>query len=99
MKVIYFDLDGPLLDVSEKYYRVYCDIISQNGFLPVSKFIYWELKRNKTPEKTILDLSGAERIADLYSVKRKRCIEEDQYLNLDTLQDSALDVLGQLKKE
>ena len=52
--MIFFDLDGPILDVSEKYYKVYADILSQKGFRVLSKTEYWDAKRNKIPEYDIL---------------------------------------------
>lgn len=99
MSVIYFDLDGPLLDVAEKYYRTYSDIVSASGYVPIDKFLYWELKRNRTPEKEILELSGAGRITNIYKAKRKSCIETDLYIEMDTLQPCVDVVLKSLSEK
>ena len=97
LNVIYFDLDGPILDVAEKYFRTYHDILTKNGFTPIDKFLYWELKRSKTPEKEILELSKASEIAQAYKIDRKNCIETDPYMDMDSLQSGALEVLKRLK--
>ena len=96
MKVVYFDLDGPLLDVSEKYYQTYSDILIENDFEPLNKTLYWELKRNKTPELEILRLTKAELIYEKYKILRKSIIETDKYLKYDSLQDGAEEVLNSL---
>ena len=85
-KQIFFDLDGPILDVSEKYYRLYKDIVSEMGGVPVSKTRYWENKRNKTPETVTLNESRLpEELMPLYSEKRKALIETRRYWELDVV--------------
>lgn len=91
-----FDLDGPLLDVSEKYYCLYTDLLAQEGFAPLSKSEYWEAKRAKTDEKTILSRSGAESFYDSYTKQRLALIETDRYLNLDSIQENAIEILEKL---
>jgi phosphoglycolate phosphatase len=92
MPITFFDLDGPILDVSEKYYKTYSDILSQCGYEPIDKFLYWELKRNKTPEMEILRLSGAIGVTD-YKSRRKNIIETDKYLSCDLVQKGAIESL------
>lgn len=96
---IFFDLDGPILDVSEKYYRVYSDILSQNGFKVLSKTEYWNAKRRKISEIEILQKSSAEPLIEIYLYERKILIESDSYLIYDKLQDGALHVLETLCKK
>jgi phosphoglycolate phosphatase-like HAD superfamily hydrolase len=89
----FFDLDGPILDVSRKYYRVYADILSQHGYIPLSKPEYWEMKRNKVSEKRILAKSRASAVITSYQALRKKIIESDSYLKFDVIQPGARSVL------
>lgn len=96
---VFFDLDGPILDVSYKYYRVYADIVRENGLLVLGKEEYWDCKRRKIPEKQILNMTGAESIYEAYAEKRKSIIEMDEYLVYDKLQDGAQEILENLESE
>lgn len=96
--IIFFDLDGPILDVSEKYYRVYSDILSQNGFKVLSKSEYWNAKREKIPDLEILQRSIAGPFLESYLYERKLLIESDPYLMYDKLQDGAVQVLEKLSE-
>ena len=58
--MIFFDLDGPILDVSAKYYRVYHDLLDEFGFPSLPRDQYWEAKRNKVSDESILRKTGAE---------------------------------------
>ncbi|MCH8276159.1 MAG: hypothetical protein IIA50_01265 [Bacteroidetes bacterium] len=49
---IYFDLDGPILDVSERYYEVYKNSLPK-GSKVLNKKTYWNLKRAAVPEEII----------------------------------------------
>ncbi|MGA2298969.1 MAG: HAD family hydrolase [FCB group bacterium] len=96
---IFFDLDGPILDVSEKYYRIYADLLQSKNYETLAKSRYWELKRNKTPDREILGLTGAEQIRDWYKAERKSLIESDAYMKYDSVQHAALNVLEKLSSE
>lgn len=96
---IFFDLDGPILDVSEKYYRVYSDILSQNGFKVLSKSEYWNAKREKISDIEVLQKSSAEPFIEKYLHERKLLIEADPYLFYDKLQVGALHILETLYKK
>ena len=52
------DFDGPIIDVSERYYRVYKLCLLENQrpdqlVQQLSKTEFWELKRARVPEKQI----------------------------------------------
>lgn len=96
--LIFLDLDGPILDVSEKYYRVYSDILSRNGFKVLSKSEYWNAKREKVPDLEILQRSIAGSFLESYLYERKLLIESDPYLMYDKLQDGAVQVLEKLSE-
>lgn len=89
----FFDLDGPILDVSEKYYRVYADLMAEKGFDYLDKDQYWNRKREKVPEIETLSLSQAQDYYSEYNVKRLKRIEADKYMKYDELQPGALKAL------
>lgn len=79
------DLDGPILDVSERYYRVYADTLASLGAGPISKESYWNRKRNKTSEPEILAESGIQNpdLVRKYLDTRAERIESAAYLGFD----------------
>jgi phosphoglycolate phosphatase-like HAD superfamily hydrolase len=82
--MIFFDLDGPILDVSEKYFRVYSDLVNELGGTPLDKEDYWERKRSKQKESQILSdshLTVAKH--SLYHQLRKERIETPDYWKFD----------------
>ena len=84
-QLICIDLDGPILDVSERYYRVYSDTLNSIGLDPLAKEPYWRLKRNKVSEPEILAESGtvsADLIAEYLKTRDER-IESAEYLIFD----------------
>jgi len=91
--IVFLDLDGPILDVSEKYYQVYVDILQRHGFDSLSKKEYWNAKRNKVPESEILEQTDAMSILESYQRQRKLLFESDQYLKFDRIQDGTTEVL------
>jgi len=97
--MIFWDLDGPILDVSEKYYRVYYDILKESNSETLTKEDYWEAKRNKIQEEEIL-LSTNVTIPYIdYCDKRMVLIETNYYLAYDSLQYYADTVLENFARE
>ncbi len=90
---LFFDLDGTLIDISEKYYRAYNDILTEAGFSTIVKKEYWDAKRHKVPEDQILAMTNAKDFYKEYNQKRLLIIESDYYLSNDCLQDGAIEVL------
>ena len=97
--MIFLDLDGPILDVSAKYYRVYSDILINAGYETLKKGEYWYNKRWKIPEIEILRKTGADTFFKEYQEKRLSLIESDFYLSFDRLQEAAFQVLEKLSKK
>lgn len=93
-----FDLDGPLIDVSERYYRLYCDLLKEANLVPISKEQYWQLKRQKISEAKIFARSSDANSAD-YERKRLELIESPQYMIYDRLHDGALKILEIFEKK
>jgi phosphoglycolate phosphatase len=83
-ETFFFDLDGPILDVSTKYYQIYVDIVKELSGTPISKEAYWQNKRNKVPESTTLIASDLHLDAlSYYQITRKERIETNAYLTYD----------------
>ena len=82
---VFFDLDGPILDVSEKYYRLYCDLLHDEGRQPLSKAEYWDRKRRCVPDEAILRCSGLEGWSEEFRELFRARIESVQYLAHDKI--------------
>lgn len=97
--LICIDLDGPILDVSERYYRVYSDTLNLIGIAPLNKESYWHLKRSKVSEPEILARSGTsdnDLVKEYLGVRAKR-IEAAEYLLFDQVWPGTPDVLKVLR--
>lgn len=93
--ILFFDLDGPIINVSERYYRVYADVLTRHSVPVLSKEEYWQAKREKMPDSVILKHIKAFSV-ESYQQERKGLIETDHYLAYDRLQDGVVEVLNQL---
>lgn len=87
---IYLNLDGTLLNVEDRYYAVYRDILEQAGFLPFDKSTYWSLIRVGVTELAIVEKTCDLDFSNEYTFNHQRLIEDPAYLMLDTLQDGVL---------
>ncbi|KST67853.1 HAD family hydrolase [Mastigocoleus testarum] len=93
------DFDGPIVDVSQRYYRVYqlclektCNPEQQIKELSFSEF--WTLKRSHIPEKKIGILSGlSDTQAEEFAQLRKQMVHTHPYFQRDTIQPGAIDAL------
>ena len=82
---IFCDLDGVLLDVSERFYRLHCALQPDNT---LTKSTYWELKRERQP---VGEDAG-------YRAAWLAAIETTEYLAHDTIMAGAGATLGRLRK-
>jgi phosphoglycolate phosphatase-like HAD superfamily hydrolase len=100
---IFTDFDGPIMDVSERYYRVYQDCLektrsSSQEVKQLTKEDFWQLKRARTSEKQIglislLDETQAQDFAQL----RRQVIHTQDYFQYDTLAVGAVDALSKIQ--
>jgi phosphoglycolate phosphatase len=81
--VLFFDLDGPLLDVSPRYVRLHRDLLARKGMAGLESDCYWQRKRAACPEEVILKALGAESHAAEYQRLRLEWIETLEYLIYD----------------
>lgn len=98
---IAFDLDGTLIDVSERDFRIYSDILLKMGYSPISKKEYWPLRRDVTDIHYILSLSGLVSEEDVSSFlkERKALMEEWSYLSIDQPFEDVTSTLTELSKQ
>lgn len=91
---IILDLDGPVLDGFEKHYHCYRDILADYGLTPLQKAVYIENKRERMPTIDQLKLSNAENCYDFFLSDWQARIEQKKYLELDSIQPGALDIIS-----
>ncbi|WP_373526305.1 HAD family hydrolase [Nostoc sp.] len=98
------DFDGPIIDVSERYYRVYQFCLEKTRRtnqlvqeLPKAEF--WQLKRSRVPEKQIALNSGLDEAqAQEFVQLRRQTAHTEPYFNYDTLAPGAVDALLKIQK-
>ena len=97
------DFDGPIMDVSERYYQVYRECLTQvrrprQALVSLSKSEFWALKRSRVPEKEIglrsgLNASQSQAFAQL----RSDLVHTMPYFEYDTIMPGAIEALEQLQ--
>ncbi len=98
------DFDGPIVDVSERYYRVYqhCLAATRSGEQQVrvlSKEEFWALKRSRVREDKIGILSGLdEQQSQQFARCRRKLIHSPPFLPFDRPQPGAIEAIERLQK-
>ncbi|MDX2212059.1 MAG: HAD family hydrolase [Oculatellaceae cyanobacterium bins.114] len=96
------DFDGPIMDVSERYYRVYqfcLEAVQQPGqsLTVLSKPQFWQLKRSQIPERQIGLMSGLDEVqAHTFAQLRRQIVHTLPYLKYDTPVEGAIATLERL---
>jgi phosphoglycolate phosphatase-like HAD superfamily hydrolase len=98
------DFDGPIIDVSERYYRVYQFCLEKTRRpnqevqeLPKAEF--WQLKRSRIPEKQIALNSGLDEAqAQEFAQLRRQTVHTEHYFNYDILAPGAVDALLKIQE-
>ena len=98
LKRIYFDLDGPIIDVAPKFYHLYTKLFKAGGHATLSRDEYWALKRAKVPEDKIAARTAPPEFVRDYVVERVRIIEDTKFLAHDALVEGAVDLLTALER-
>jgi phosphoglycolate phosphatase-like HAD superfamily hydrolase len=104
MQRLITDFDGPIMDVSDRYYRVYQFCLEKLGLpdqeiIQLSKEEFWELKRSQVPEVEIGKLSGLESVqARNFAKMRRETVHTMPYLVHDRLQPEAVPALETAQK-
>jgi phosphoglycolate phosphatase-like HAD superfamily hydrolase len=83
------DFDGPIMDVSERYYQTYLfclNCVSRSGqaTTTLSKDEFWQLKRSQVPERQIGQISGLDETQALeFARLRRQTVHTQPYLIYD----------------
>jgi phosphoglycolate phosphatase-like HAD superfamily hydrolase len=97
---VFIDLDGPLLDVSERHYRVYADILATAGVEPLTAADYWTAKRSGLGHADMLNGScPPEFFSEVFTPRWLATIETPRYLALDRPWPGVRRVLAALQQE
>ncbi len=84
---LFFDLDGTLLDIRQRFHRLHSDCLTGLHGTPLSPEQYWQLKQAKTSEADILKVNHDDGLLPEYEVLRKQQIEAIDYLQFDDYWD------------
>jgi phosphoglycolate phosphatase-like HAD superfamily hydrolase len=93
-----FDLDGTLIDFSDRLYCIYQDLLIAGGFEILPKSAYLPLKAANVHERDIIARTDASDIADDYLIQRDQLIEDPHYQQLDQLLPGVPQLLASLQK-
>lgn len=96
---IFLDLDGPLLDGTQRHYSCYRAIMEDAGFEPIDIERYWQLKRDMINRRELLALSSADALYDEFLRRWLSVIESPESLELDIVQPGALECLRAWKQQ
>ncbi|MBW4664268.1 MAG: HAD family hydrolase [Chroococcus sp. CMT-3BRIN-NPC107] len=97
------DFDGPIIDVSERYYQVYkyCLATSKapgQSVKQLDKAQFWQLKRSRVPETQIGIMCGLDETqAKTFSHLRRQTVHTPSYFSYDTLAPGAVDALEKVQ--
>jgi phosphoglycolate phosphatase len=99
MWIMFFDLDGTLIDTSERHYKVYKDILGLHRVSTVlSKREFWEQKRMGRTTVGLLPKNSPRTLIKSFDEEWFERIERLEYLRYDKLLPQSLDVLSALKE-
>ena len=98
------DFDGPIMDVSERYYRVYqlcLELVQRPNqeirVLPKQEF--WQMKRSRTPETQIGIVSGLDKTqAAEFAQNRRKTVHTLPYLVYDQPVPGAVETLERVQQ-
>ncbi|MDB9527093.1 HAD family hydrolase [Oscillatoria sp. CS-180] len=97
------DFDGPIMDVSERYYQVYQYCLEeakepQQSVNRLSKQDFWRLKRSQVPERQIGLISGLhDDQARQFALLRRETVHSRSYLKYDLPIEGASEALRKIQ--
>lgn len=98
------DFDGPIIDVSERYYQVYRLCLQKTKrpnqqIRQLSKAKFWELKRARVSEKNIAIASGLDELqAQEFAQLRRQTVHTQPYFQYDRLSAGAVAALEEVQQ-
>ncbi|MBW4652179.1 MAG: HAD family hydrolase [Kaiparowitsia implicata GSE-PSE-MK54-09C] len=94
------DFDGPIMNVSERYYKVYQYCLEavrepEQPIQQLSKSEFWDFKRSQLPEREIGQASGlTDEQAQAFATLRKQTVHTLPYLHHDSPIPGAVETLS-----
>lgn len=96
-KIIYCDLDGTIIDVSDRLYFFYRKFMK--GKKKLTKNSYWNFKKMKMPEDIIVKKTCKdEKFIKNYMKQRKKLLENKKFLKYDKSIKSSVAAVKKLRK-
>lgn len=95
---LFFDFDGTIVDVSERYYQLHLHCLS-NSSKAIARDLYWSLKRDNIKEDAIIATHYPQEDFARYEAERMKHIEDPDFMKHDRLIPGAVDTLAALKDE
>ncbi|GAX37230.1 HAD family hydrolase [Nodularia sp. NIES-3585] len=98
------DFDGPIMDVSERYYRVYQFCLEtirypEQSVQQLDKAEFWRFKRSRVPEREIALNSGLDATqAQAFAQLRRNTVHTDTYFQHDSLIPGAVEALLKIQQ-
>lgn len=81
---LFLDLDGPILDVRQRYYAVHRALLGEEPAARLDLETFWHLKRSRASHAVVLERCGVDPAAvGAYSKGWKERIESAEFLPLD----------------
>lgn len=98
-----FDFDGPIIDVTDRYYRAYLESLKDTNTTKqqiLSKEDFWKLKQNRVTDLEVGILSGLTISNSIKSAElRKDLTFKQEYYSLDRLFDDVYTTFDYLKSK
>ena len=94
---IFCDLDGTLLDITGKFHRIYSQLLRENGYEPMNKASYWQLRRKGLTTFDILSHTGVGHLLPRYEAGFLERVEDLSWLAHDTPFEGVHEVLHKLR--
>ena len=91
-----FDLDGTLIDSSNRMYTLFQELVPQSN---LTKEEYWGLKRDKVNHKKLLEKFYPEVDFEDFNSRWMSMIEEERFLIMDTNYPDTVEVLDTLARK
>jgi phosphoglycolate phosphatase len=96
----FFDLDGTLLEVKDKYFAVYEGFVNEQKGSVLNSNEFWKLKRQMKSNEELCELSGLDvKHGPLLKKHIRDLIETDKYLIFDKLISGAKELFEYIKSQ
>jgi phosphoglycolate phosphatase-like HAD superfamily hydrolase len=99
MAIKWFDFDGTIVHVKERFYNVHMSLCEHFKIKPLPENDYWEARCNGVSTKEILKSINAENVYEEYISRRNDLIESEKFLRYDTLREGVEETLKEIKSK